>query len=86
MFTFRAAAPCEAETIFSLAGRAGAKRKHGQSLFVLSNNPVQRPARRRQGIDAPRDGRVLDQRRRVVRLDAGVDHQRPAAAPVLLHA
>ncbi len=45
---------------------------------------MQRAAGGRQLIDALADGRVFDQRRGVVRLDAGVDHQRAAAAPMLV--
>ena len=44
---------------------------------------MQRAARRGQGVDAAGNRRVFDQRRGVVRLAPGVDHQRPAAAPVL---
>ena len=44
----------------------------------------QRPAARGQGVDALGHLRVFDQRRRVVEFDAGVDHQRTAAAPMFL--
>ena len=40
--------------------------------------PVQRPARRAEGIDPALDLGIVDQRRGVVRLDPGVDDQRPA--------
>ena len=49
-----------------------------------SQNPVQWPVRRRQRIGPARHGRILDQRRSVVRLDAGVDHHRSRAAPAPL--
>ena len=47
-------------------------------------DPMQRPAPRRERVDAPRDGRVFFQRRGVVRLDPRVDHQRAGSAPVLV--
>ena len=46
-----------------------------------SIDPVQRAARRGQGVDAPLDLGVIDQRRGVVRLDPGVDHERAACSP-----
>ena len=49
-----------------------------------SENPVQRPPRRGQGVDPSLDLGVVHQRRGVVRLDPGVDHQRAPASPVLL--
>ena len=45
---------------------------------------MQRPAPGRQGVDAPGNFRVFNQRRRVVRLAPRIDDERPAAAPVLL--
>ena len=50
----------------------------------ISYDPVQRAAGGGQGVDAAGDFGVFHQRRGVVRLDAGVDHQRAAAAPVLV--
>ena len=49
-----------------------------------SDDAVERSTRRAQRLDPPRDGRVFFQRRRVVRLDACVNHQRPRAAPVFV--
>ena len=46
--------------------------------------PCNGPPRRPEAIDPPLDLRVLHQRRGVVRLDPGVDHERAGAAPVLL--
>ena len=43
------------------------------------------PPRANSASTRARHRRVLLQRRRVVRLDPRVDHQRPAAAPVLVH-
>ncbi len=45
---------------------------------------MQRAAGGGERVDAARDFWVFDQRRGVVRLEAGVDHQRAAAAPVLV--
>ena len=45
---------------------------------------MQRAAGGGQGVDAAGDFGVFDQRRGVVRLEAGVDHQRAAAAPVFV--
>ena len=44
----------------------------------------QRPAAGGKGIDSPGSLGIDDKRRGVLRLQAGVDHQRPSAAPVLL--
>ena len=46
------------------------------------DNPVQRPAGCGQPVYPLAHGSVFDQRRGVMRLAAGVDHQRAAAAPV----
>ena len=51
---------------------------------LLSNNSMQRPAGGGECVDAARHFRVFDQRRGVVRLEPGVDHQRAAAAPVFV--
>ena len=69
--------------------RIARKQKEAESqdrrrIGTASNDPMQRPPRRRQRIDALRHLRILHQRRRMMRLDAGVDHQRAAAAPVFL--
>ena len=48
----------------------------GTTGMARSVDPVQRPARGGQGIDPALDLGVVDQRRGVVRLDPGVDHQR----------
>src|SRR5262245_39596847 len=55
-----------------------------RSFIEKSNDSGQRPARGAQGIDTPADLGVFDQRRRVMGLQAGVDHERAATAPVLL--
>src|SRR4029079_12708088 len=47
------------------------------------DDAVQRAAGRSEGVHATSYLRVLFQNRRMVRLDAGIDHPRPAAAPVL---
>ncbi len=49
-----------------------------------SVDAVERASRRGELVDAALDRRVIDQRRRVVRLDPRVDDQRAGAAPVLL--
>src|SRR5258708_3614433 len=49
-----------------------------------SKDPVQRPTRCCQCVDAAADRRILLQRRRVMWLDTRVDDQRSFTAPVLL--
>src|SRR5687767_6819433 len=63
------------------------KRSDWDSLMpwpATLNDAVQGSAGGGQGVDAAGHGGIFDQRRGVVRLDAGVDHQRAAAAPVLV--
>ena len=54
------------------------------AIHPVSDDAVERAAGGGECIDAAGDLRVFDQRRGVVGLDAGVDHQRAAAAPVFL--
>ena len=49
-----------------------------------SDDPVQRAASRGELIDSTSHRRVFDQRRSVMRFDAGINHERSRAAPVLL--
>ena len=50
----------------------------------LAENPGQGAAAATEFVDACRDGRILLDWRRVMRLEPRVDHERPSTAPVLL--
>src|SRR5207302_288649 len=69
---------------YALSVRTACHPPWPRALSFHSDNPMQRPAPRREGSDALGYSRILFQRRRVVRLDPGVDDQRAGAAPVLL--
>src|SRR5262245_1875979 len=71
-------------------GKSSSIAKTGRSSFrrekscVRLEKPMQRPVWRCQGVDSLRHVGVIFQRRRVVRLDSRVDHQRTFATPVFL--
>ena len=51
---------------------------------IVLDDAVQRAAGGGEGVDAARDFGVFDERRGVVRFEAGVDHERAAAAPMFV--
>ena len=57
---------------------------HYLRAMARLNDAVQRAAGGGEGVDAARDFGVFDERRGVVGFEAGVDHERAAAAPMFV--
>ena len=63
---------------------ASRTRSQRRTPIAAQSSPVERPPGGGEGVDPPLDLGVVHQRRGVVGLDPGVDHERARAAPVLL--
>src|SRR5262245_1145926 len=55
-----------------------------RATAALSDNFMQRPAARRERINATRNIGISHERRRMMRLEPRIDHQRTTAPPVLV--